>query len=525
MTKRNQKFKITALNDGNNNNGDCNNNSKPFVPSQYYETQQQQQHYNYPPLSQTSAVAHPPQHGQFLVPPTLQPAAVVVSAHPVLVQQQTQAFVPQPFVPTALPTSSQPVVVTADSMVPQQPAYNPQYTHHQSPSYQQQQQQQQPYVVVPTASIRSFNPTMSSLPPQEALRPPPTSVSNTSYWFDHYDRDRSGTLSRDEIIYGIIETFSIPLGSNRHNDISNTINSIWSVFDTDQSGSIEKHEFCASGGFGESLQQAMMTQKIQSLSSTQYYHSPASSTTTATPVMPSVVTPQPYVSMPLTTQNFAPPPMSQLSSSSSWNCSKCTFTNSENDQYCTMCQSIRVGGGSEITNNTTAPYHPSMETIATATVRVAIPQGCSVGNQVKVRTPDGGTKVVTIPDRSKWTYLSSGQPAFEIQISTPQPAATAIPQVKPSQKTGTKTVRVVIPQGYHAVAWSNPGNKVKVPIPGGGTKVVTIPDRSKWIYLNTGQPTFDIQVPVQPEVVGWGTQSSPSSTTSSVPLRGKSTRA
>jgi len=391
---RNEKFKMK--------NKD-NNNPRPFVP--YYGTQQQQQQQPYA----TATTTNPPITSQYAVPTTTAqqqqqhgiiqqpfvPAAVAVTTNPQQdyqfspQQQQQQPFVPQPYVPHQTTTAT--------------PAYNPQYQN----SYQPHNNN----IITPTAPFNSVQ--TAAAPP---TRPPP-SLSNKSAWFDYYDRDYSGKLSRDEIIRGAVETLSVPYGSKKYNDISNTIHSVWVVFDTDRSGSIERHEFCGPGGFGESLQQAMMTMN--------------------------------------------------------------------NSQSTTTTQQSKKK------------------------VRVGIPSGYGPGKQVMV--PSGGkTEIVTIPDRSEWIYLNTGQATFDIEIPTSSHYSAVQQQAKPPPTTMTKTVRVGIPKG------SNPGSKVNVPTSDGKTNIVTIPDRSKWIYLNTGQPAFDIQVPTaqQPQAVHYSAGGGTNITTS-----------
>jgi len=132
------------------------------------------------------------------------------------------------------------------------------------------------------------------------------------------------------------------------------------------------------------------------------------------------------------------------------------------------------------------------------------------GQKIKVQVPGGSSRTETIPPRHKWVYLNTGQPAFDIQCPTKpapvvvagtsspyqpqQPAIQTASPYQPQQQQPPKmqTIRIGIPKGMKS------GQKIKVQVPGGSSRTETIPPRHKWVYLNTGQPAFDIQCPTKP---------------------------
>lgn len=432
--------------------------------------------------------------------------AQAVTAQPVIAQPMDQPATMQPVMAYTQTVTSQPVgqmqpmqPVAAQPVTAQPVGYQQQPMNHntattQSPVVAQafvpQQYQQQPVVA------QVYNP-YSHVP---ASPPPPSSLSNPSAWFDYYDQDRSGSLTKSEVMAGLIQTFP----ANTNTSLQETVNSIWNVFDTDGNGTLDKSEFCTPGGFGESLQAAMTAK-----------HRP--------------------VQVPVATAN-------------TWTCSKCTFVNSNSDSFCKMCQTIRMGGGTNTTNATTpGVYVPNSSSTAAATtstndswscshctyvnsnstnhckmcqrprntsssssaaeaaaaaestkIRVGIPQGANPGQQLKIQTPTGKSETVMIPPRDKWVYLNTGQAAFDhIVVTAPPTTATST-----TSAVATTTIRVGIPQG------ASSGQQIRIQTPAGKTETVIIPPQSQWVYLNTGQPAFDHKV---------GTTTSNSNSNSGVP--------
>mmetsp|Transcript_26504 Transcript_26504/g.40220 ORF Transcript_26504/g.40220 Transcript_26504/m.40220 type:complete len:513 (-) Transcript_26504:57-1595(-) len=140
-----------------------------------------------------------------------------------------------------------------------------------------------------------------------------------------------------------------------------------------------------------------------------------------------------------------------------------------------MCQFPRNG----TTMNASAPVNTK--------IRVGIPQDSSPGQRIKIQTPAGKSEIAIIPPRSEWVFLNTGQPAFDYSIATTSTTTTASAVSVPAP-TNT-TIRVGIPQG------TNAGQRIKIKTPAGGSEIVTVPQQSQWVYLNTGQAAFDYELP------------------------------
>jgi len=86
---------------------------------------------------------------------------------------------------------------------------------------------------------------------------PPPPLYHLSNWFDYYDVDHSGKLDCEELVNALLSTY-------QRNDIESmreTVYSILPVFDPNGDGLIDREEFIASEGLGESLLSAL--QNIQ----------------------------------------------------------------------------------------------------------------------------------------------------------------------------------------------------------------------------------------------------------------------
>lgn len=351
--------------------------------------------------------------------------AQTVTAQPVMAQPATmQPVTAQPMVGHTINSAQQPVM--AQAFVP--------------PQYQQQPQS------VAAVPAQIYNPHAAA----PSLPPPP--LSNPSAWFDYYDKDRSGSLNKSEVTQGLIFTLGAKSPSEQHN-LQGTVNSIWNIFDTDGNGTLDKREFCAPGGFGESLQAAM-----NSNNSIPTHHQPAirigGGGTGTVNAVPGVYVPN--------------------------------------------ASSVATTGAAAINNNTTTSipgvYVPNSSSSAATTttnqkIRVGIPQGSSPGQRIKIKTPAGKSEIATIPPRSQWVFLNTGQAAFDYNVTTlATPLATA--PATPAPTSTSTTIRVGIPQGTSA------GQRIRIKTPAGASEIVTIPPRSQWVYLNTGQAAFDYKVTV-----------------------------
>ena len=66
-------------------------------------------------------------------------------------------------------------------------------------------------------------------------------------WYLHYDENNNGSLQKDEVVRGLIQTFKISHNAERMQAIRSTVEAVWPIFDSDGSGSIEKGEFLRAG--------------------------------------------------------------------------------------------------------------------------------------------------------------------------------------------------------------------------------------------------------------------------------------
>ena len=65
--------------------------------------------------------------------------------------------------------------------------------------------------------------------------------------------DGSGSLEKEEIVRGLIKTFNLSSSFSKINELREILDNVWSIFDTDGSGSIELNEFLQRDGLGETL--------------------------------------------------------------------------------------------------------------------------------------------------------------------------------------------------------------------------------------------------------------------------------
>lgn len=85
-------------------------------------------------------------------------------------------------------------------------------------------------------------------------KPPPNlDMGNRESWFCYWDEDGSGSLEKEEIVRGLIKTFNLSSSFSKINELREILDNVWSIFDTDGSGSIELNEFLQRDGLGETL--------------------------------------------------------------------------------------------------------------------------------------------------------------------------------------------------------------------------------------------------------------------------------
>lgn len=88
-------------------------------------------------------------------------------------------------------------------------------------------------------------------PPGYGAAPPDIRASKEA-WFAHYDKDRSGTLDRQEIANALIETFRAH-DPSRQMTIRQAVDACWSMFDLDLNGTISSYEFSRADGLADTI--------------------------------------------------------------------------------------------------------------------------------------------------------------------------------------------------------------------------------------------------------------------------------
>ena len=97
--------------------------------------------------------------------------------------------------------------------------------------------------------------SITQTPTATTLAPP---LTDSYSWFDYYDRDRSGTLDQEEVIFGLLNALhqKQQQGSTTAPSVDvirESVNAIWPAFDINGDGHIDREEFCSPGGMAESL--------------------------------------------------------------------------------------------------------------------------------------------------------------------------------------------------------------------------------------------------------------------------------
>ena len=94
--------------------------------------------------------------------------------------------------------------------------------------------------------------SITQTPTATTLAPP---LTDSYSWFDYYDRDRSGTLDQEEVIFGLLNA----LHQKQQQDsttapsvdvIRESVKAIWPAFDINGDGHIDREEFCSPGRHG-----------------------------------------------------------------------------------------------------------------------------------------------------------------------------------------------------------------------------------------------------------------------------------
>lgn len=97
--------------------------------------------------------------------------------------------------------------------------------------------------------------------PRANERAPPSIQGDKRAWFMFWDEDHSGALEKEEVVRAVIKSLRLSTDQTRVQQMRQTIDAIWPIFDCDGSGSIEMGEctrpaeglidtIIASGGVG-----------------------------------------------------------------------------------------------------------------------------------------------------------------------------------------------------------------------------------------------------------------------------------
>jgi Ca2+-binding EF-hand superfamily protein len=84
---------------------------------------------------------------------------------------------------------------------------------------------------------------------------PPNLIEDYEGWFDYWDEDNSGSLDKAEVTRALIKTFR--MYDMRQTEVRTIVNAVWAGFDTDNSGTIDRHEFLAPDGLAEAFSAQM----------------------------------------------------------------------------------------------------------------------------------------------------------------------------------------------------------------------------------------------------------------------------
>jgi Ca2+-binding EF-hand superfamily protein len=97
--------------------------------------------------------------------------------------------------------------------------------------------------------------------PSNPRSPPPDLVKFPREWFSYWDEDKSGSLSKAEVVRALAKSFR--MYHMRQEDVRAIVDAIWDIFDDDRSGMISQGEFLREDGLGETITAAMVHDRQQ----------------------------------------------------------------------------------------------------------------------------------------------------------------------------------------------------------------------------------------------------------------------
>ena len=83
--------------------------------------------------------------------------------------------------------------------------------------------------------------------------PPKLTLETKREWFAYYDEDCSDSLEQVEVVRALVKTFQLSYNLATLEELRQTVNAVWPMFDLDGSGSIDVDEFVARDGLGDTL--------------------------------------------------------------------------------------------------------------------------------------------------------------------------------------------------------------------------------------------------------------------------------
>eukprot|EP00920_Eleutheroschizon_duboscqi_P024018 GHVT01059691.1.p1 GENE.GHVT01059691.1~~GHVT01059691.1.p1 ORF type:complete len:326 (+),score=9.93 GHVT01059691.1:3418-4395(+) len=110
-------------------------------------------------------------------------------------------------------------------------------------------------LIVPETGLIAF--IRANAPPRTSHASPPDMRLSPDQWFDFWDSDQSGNLDRAEVLRALIKTFNCEGASDadlaRIEMLRTLIDALWSEFDPNGNGAIERREFCRNDGLAETI--------------------------------------------------------------------------------------------------------------------------------------------------------------------------------------------------------------------------------------------------------------------------------
>ena len=102
----------------------------------------------------------------------------------------------------------------------------------------------------PEVSSTSSAATSPATPPPAPRLPPSPRAGRV---VSTLDEDRSGTLDKDEVTRALLKTFRLRDDLRQVREIRGVVDAVWSLFDADGDGRVDRNEFLARDGLAETI--------------------------------------------------------------------------------------------------------------------------------------------------------------------------------------------------------------------------------------------------------------------------------